>query len=156
MPYDPRKERVILMVPREYRRRALDVGCGECLYHRFFDDYYGIDENPRCPEGIKTIMADFHYFPFPSFYFTVVLLFDVLEHTTYYGMLLDEAYRVLVHGGYVIGSTIWTTGPAVHTDKQHVHCYTEELLRRALERHGFTRVRVWRDIDILYFIGVKP
>ena len=155
MPYDIRKERLILAVPEYERNYALDIGCGECLYYKFFKKYIGVDINPRCPPNVKVVKADFHSLPFPDNTFDVILLFDVLEHTKNYGLLLDEAVRVAKPGAWILGSTIWITGDAVHRDTEHRHCYTEELLRRVLEDYGI-KAKIFRSIDILLFIGRLP
>lgn len=129
-----KKVEYIMKIPPGYRRKCLDVGCGKALYREFFDEYVGLDLFTEEAD----VKADFHSYPFKSECFDVVILFDVIEHTTYYGVLLDEARRVLRPGGYLLLATTNNSGHAVETDPQHVHCFTVNLVLRVIERHGFT------------------
>ena len=153
MSYDIRKEKWIKSIPDYDKKFVLDVGCGKCLYAHLFKNYVGIDKNPQCDKSITTIKDDFHSLPFSNDTFDMVLLFDVLEHTTLYGQVLQEAVRVVKPNGIIIGSTIWIMGNAVETDPEHRHCFTEELLRRVLNDFGI-KAEIKRDQDILYFKGI--
>ena len=134
------KRKYIEMIPREYRDLCLNIGCGYLRFRDLCRTEIGLDIELRDVD----VLGDAHRLPFRDNVFGTVIAYDIIEHSTYYGLILDEAYRVLRNNGYLVLSTIWIMGYAVHTDRQHVHCFTEELLRRALERHGFKVLRIER------------
>ncbi len=131
------------------RGLCVDIGSGKGKYKRYFDDYLGLD---LLRELKPDIVGDFHKLPFKDNIAEIVLLFDVLEHTTNYGILLEEAKRIAKDKAKIIISTLYTSGASIITDPEHKHCYNEELLRRALTSHGYRVLEIKRISDIIYAI----
>ncbi|RLC86669.1 MAG: hypothetical protein DRJ03_08160 [Chloroflexi bacterium] len=127
---------------------VLDIACGNNHYKPFFKRHVGLDLRNRKAD----VLADAHSLPFRSNIFKTLILFDIVEHSTNYGLILSEAARVAVNRATYLLSTIYIEGDAVEGDMEHVHCYTPELLKRALKRHGF-KPKIKRDRDILYAVG---
>ena len=145
--------------------RVLDLGCGDCTYAREIAgkcnvvDYVGVDTEPRC-NGYNVVRADVQDTGLPSLIggsFDVVLMLDILEHVTNYGMALSNARKLIRPNGLLLISTIAipqdNINDAIERDPQHVHLYTPELLRRALARHGFSLVMFWQEHEILFAIA---
>ncbi|RLG86902.1 MAG: hypothetical protein DRO39_01985 [Thermoprotei archaeon] len=139
-PSAEKKREYVEMIPPAFRDACLNVRCGDLRFSDLCRVEIGFDIERRSAD----LVADFHLLPFRDGSFGAVIAYDVLEHTTKYGLVLEEVHRVLRKNGYLVLSTVYTQGYAVHADPQHVHCYTEELLRRALARHGFRVLRMER------------
>ncbi|GBC75032.1 hypothetical protein HRbin06_00343 [archaeon HR06] len=146
--FDLRKALIIKQFKRE--GLCLDIGCGKKLYKEFFLEYVGLDINR---EKGPDILGDFHRLPFKDDVADTVLLFDILEHTTNYGLVLEEAKRVAK--GRIIISTLYFKGLSLNLDPEHKHCYSEELLRRALKFHRYKVLDLRRSKDIIYAICEK-
>jgi len=80
--------------------KVLDVGCGDgqltnaILQSRQDITVEGIDIVMREKTAIPVTVFDGRYFPYPDACFDVVLLIDMLHHTTDQMVLLKEALRV--------------------------------------------------------------
>lgn len=136
----------------------MDVGSHGNMYEPYLSSrckYVGLDLI-----GDVDVVGDAHSLPFRDDVFDYVLLFDVIEHSTLYGLMLEEVKRVLKEGGELILSTIWIIGPSVHRNPEHVHCYTVRLLKRVLARHGFEVLKAKRSVDVIFAVaknmGVRP
>jgi len=156
------KEKILLSVPPDKRKKVLDIGGGYGFARMYTDEYHYLDIEDKCllcnDDKVFKYVQDFHELPFEDETFDTVILFDVLEHTTYYGKLIDEAKRVVKTDGFVLVHTINNKGSIVERDEGHVHCFTQTLLRRALERHGLKVLEIGVHSyanDLIYAIAVK-
>jgi len=144
--FDNRKALII----KQFKREGLCIGCGKKLYKEFFLEYVGLDiKRDKGPD----ILGDFHKLPFKDDVADTVLLFDILEHATNYGLVLEEAKRIAK--GKIIISTLYFKGLSLNLDPEHKHCYSEELLIRALKFHRYKVLDLRRRKDIIYAICEK-
>lgn len=108
------RERAMLRLLADYGRGPyLDVGCGTGLILRHLSgNPTGIDLNPRNLEKARKyapsaslIQGDIEErLPFDDNIFETVTSTEVLEHLLYPEKTLQEIARVLIPGGYLIGS----------------------------------------------------
>jgi len=145
---EPDNRKVILIEKCKPFPLVLDIACGFNIYKPFFKQHIGLDLKNKKAD----IIADAHRLPFRDNIFKTIVLFDIIEHSTKYGLIFEEAKRVAKNHAKYLLSTVWVEGDAVEGDTEHKHCYTNELLRRVLVAHGFTP-KISRDIDILYSYG---
>jgi ubiquinone/menaquinone biosynthesis C-methylase UbiE len=136
-------------------RLVVDIGSGPCTYSFLFDRYVACDIDleklKQCKGLAEKVQCDAHSLPFRDRAFEMVLIFDIIEHSNRYGLILEEASRVSRPNSPILLSTIWIMGHAVHADPQHVHCFTEILLRRALSKY-FNVLAIHRSIDVLFAV----
>lgn len=131
----------------------LDIGCGDNDEFRdtFHRDAIGIDVRPSARKNF--ILADVQKrLPFEDGSVAKVYLYDVIEHLDAPGYALKEILRVLKPGGKLELGTpnalyfpkvvrfAFRGGYAGHHD--HVSTYGIPELKRALERAGFSEVKV--------------
>ena len=91
--------------------RILDVGCGLGAYVKrlraFSPDVYGVDIDPdKVAQAQKELehisVAPAEELPFPTGFFDVILLHEVLEHVSDDRRAVREAYRVAKVGGRLV------------------------------------------------------
>ena len=147
--------------------RILDVGAGAgsflALARREGWDAVGVELSPelaaRAAEqsGARIVQGDFLTAPLEGDAFDAITMWDVLEHTTDPGAVLDRARGLLAPGGVLVVFTIdaaslfnvvadaaWRatfgrlSGPLeLLYDKRHNHYFTAATLVTLLARHGF-------------------
>jgi 2-polyprenyl-3-methyl-5-hydroxy-6-metoxy-1,4-benzoquinol methylase len=97
--------------------RVLEVGCGGGLLCEYFSErgaiFFGVDlalnavsQFPRKSRILCfPVVADATRLPFQTGSFDLLLCMEVLEHTLEPPILLDECFRVVRPGGYLVFST---------------------------------------------------
>lgn len=107
------------LLERNPRARVLDLGCddGELVKERIekfvgSQDIWGVDIDQKVlnkaqKRGIKVSCRDLNNqkLPFKNNFFDVVEANQVIEHLWNTDIFLEEIYRVLKHGGYLLIST---------------------------------------------------
>jgi len=92
-------------------RTILDVGCGLGLYvqrlNDLSDDVHGVDIDPEKVAQASETLANIRQgsaesLPFPDASFDVVFSNEVIEHVQDDQAAIDEAFRVLAPGGYLV------------------------------------------------------
>lgn len=150
--------------------RVVDLGCGwgniSLTLQKAGFDVYGVDYSIKSAEICKTsaaqmgldpdryICADVAALPFPADRFDVIFTAGVVEHLfpDVHERFLGEAHRILAPGGVLV---IGTPNPRhilelmkrnnviLKEDESHVDYKTMPLLRRSLEKAGFTIDRAY-------------
>jgi 2-polyprenyl-3-methyl-5-hydroxy-6-metoxy-1,4-benzoquinol methylase len=132
-------------------KRILDIGCGSGSITRFLVEgnaVVGIDVDEHAlsacaARGIRTVWADFgKKLPFDAESFEVVLATETIEHLPYPKILLAEIERVLVPGGFFLGSVPneyslknrvrVLQGHSISRDPTHLHHFSLSSLRALL------------------------
>lgn len=77
-------------------------------------------------------------------YFDSIITFHTLEHIFPDDLdkVIDEKYRILKKGGYVIASMPYNDA---FPDKKHVNFFDEDSLTKVFEAHGFETVECYQD-----------
>jgi SAM-dependent methyltransferase len=134
---------------------VIELGCrfGGLLKHFVTDNNVtGVDIDRKALEecarlyGVTTRVANLNeQLPFPNSQFDVVVLSEVLEHLPYPDITLAEAARICRPNGKLIGSVPnavrlknrlrFLSGGPVELDRTHLHHYSTDSLKRALEKY---------------------
>lgn len=138
-------------------KRILDIGCRDGILTKHYcagNEVVGLDIDinalKHCKEklAIPLVCADVNEeLPFPTGFFDVVVLAEVLEHTIFPELVISEVDRVLKKRGLFIGSTPnafrlknrlkFLLGEDFQVDKTHLHHFSLEGLRKLLEKRFF-------------------
>lgn len=115
---DERHRLLINILEKFIGKEILEIGCGNGVFakkilSRFhLGRIYGIDIssdaiNSACNYGIigKCVNVDAQDLPFEDNYFNTVICGDLIEHLISPDHLLEEAYRILKAGGYILITT---------------------------------------------------
>ena len=143
-------------------KRILDVGCSTGAYVRYLCDHgydcHGLDllHGEEWSDKYKSRFAvgDVLHLPYRNNSFDTVIAFEILEHLESVDSALRECYRVTSRNIIVTvpncsqPRVFQASGLAFHhwIDRTHKQAFTEETLRSALTRHGFS-------IDTVGFIN---
>ncbi|RJS78529.1 SAM-dependent methyltransferase [Methanophagales archaeon] len=138
-----------LIEAKKYAKgKLLDMGCGSKPYELIFsdvvDEYVGIDLPPSKSTSKSENRADVYGsvldLPFESESFDTILSTQVLEHVPEPKRMLEEAYRVLKKGGYLILTAPMTWG--LHEIPNDYYRYTKYGLKYLAESVGFKIVYI--------------
>lgn len=136
--------------------RILDVGCGAGFFLEVAKkegwDIYGTEisefasEYARCNLGLNVITGELQKIKFENEFFDVITLWHILEHIPYPLDFLSEILRIMKKDGILIievpniGSYIsslvledWE----LLAPKEHLFYFTEDTLKKLLEKVGF-------------------
>ncbi len=153
--------------------RALDVGCGDGYWLWRLGSlsgvqWTGIDYNPLRIERAKQVApgAELHCGQLsdvqPAEGFQFVLLNQVIEHVADDAALLRQIAGLLHAQGTLVlgtpneGSLMQRIGARLRRGGQetdHVHFYTEPVIRRRIEAAGLVIERVLREV---FYVGFDP
>lgn len=138
------------------RRRILDIGCATGLLLNHLKeqgwDSYGVE---ICHEsasfaseefGLKVYESKLEDVHFPDCHFDVVHLSHLIEHVPHPRALIEEIYRVLIPGGYMILTTPNIDGMAARlygedwrcVMDQHLYLFSKKTMKSMVEEAGFT------------------
>jgi SAM-dependent methyltransferase len=122
-----------------YGKRLIDLGCGRWGFEQELVKQLSPEESMFVDiaggEGI--VEADACDTPFRNSTFDIVVCRELIEHVPSPQKLLDEIYRLLKDGGYVLIST--PNGFNVFPDgKEHVRAYLPNGFLADIELTGFT------------------
>jgi acetyltransferase-like isoleucine patch superfamily enzyme/ubiquinone/menaquinone biosynthesis C-methylase UbiE len=144
---------------------VLDVGCGEGfitdMIAKRCKRIIGLDYSENAVNSAKNTSPTLEYvhmsaadLSFDDGTFDKVTCLELIEHVTILQArrVIDEIFRVLKPGGWIIGSTpLRMTEVSSPSCYSHIHEYSEQELSDLLKR--FQHVNI---IDGNYFIGRKP
>ena len=135
-------------------RKILDAGCSTGIYVKYLSEHnyeaYGIDSLPdenwkgKLESHFKA--GDICNLPYENNFFDTVMAFEVLEHVEDANKALKELYRVT--GNNIIISVpncfqseaFKQSGFSFYhwSDRSHIQTFTQETLKRILEKSGFS------------------
>jgi len=161
---------VLSKIKSEKKRiRVLDVGCGDGVVLKYVasicdknDTIVGLDVSKLRLERahkllgsrVKCVIGNATDLKFKTGFFDIVIFHHVLEHVPNDKKSLEEAYRVLKKGGYIlvgvpneggnVGKLLRFVHPKVYMESQHIHFYTDSSMKQLIEEAGFKKVRTSR------------
>ncbi len=141
------------VLPQTEGLYLLDIGCGagNMIHHLSkYGKVKGIEIDPRPVKQARLRGYDVDQFdatkplPFEDNTFDVVTAFDVIEHVDADMAALQEAYRVLKPGGYIVITVpafmfLWSNNDAINDHKRR---YAGKELKSKLQQTGFTIKRL--------------
>jgi SAM-dependent methyltransferase len=124
--------------------KVIDIGAGDSPYREFFNtaSYKTVDWNenaPTSPERIDVIASTYEV-PLPSQSADLVIMTEVLEHTSSPSSALREAARLLRPKGRIIGTTPFAW--EFHEMPHDFYRYTSSAIAMLLAKSGFADVRI--------------
>lgn len=127
---------------RHLKGKIVDIGCGIGDFLEFNKSAIGIDINEYnvkyCKaKGLNAQLIDNGKYPFENSSVEGAILDNVLEHLEDPGIVLHEAYRILIKGGVLIVGVPGIKGYA--SDPDHKRFYNEISLEETLKRYGFIK-----------------
>ena len=123
--------------------QVLDIGAGKTTdYHEMpLDEGTNIEAvDKKITSNNSTIDFEKDNLPYEDGVFSMVLMYNVLEHIYNHNHLMQEAQRVLNDGGELVGFVPFLM--RYHPDPHDYFRYTGEALERILDDAGFTSVEV--------------
>jgi len=146
---DVLKEVIEKKLKEQGKIRILDVGSWNCLLWNWIKSnfskyipyikYIGVDvlKPPNLVEDAEFHVMSPTYLMFPSNYFDIVTMIEVLEHIFDYTLALREAYRVLKHNGILFIQSVICYDHNALLDETHYHVLHPATLERLLNHLGF-------------------
>lgn len=130
---------------RLYKGTIFDFGCGEAPYKDFFlkyaDQYIGIDWADSFHYTKADIIADLNkILPTKSAVADTVTSISLIEHLCEPQTMLNEAFRILKSGGYLILQVPWQW--LTHEEPYDYFRYTPYGLKYVFTKAGFVDVYV--------------
>ncbi len=136
--------------------KVLDFGCGAKPYKDLFkkcSEYIGCDIATSGHDHINEQIDVFYNgetIPFEDGYFDNIFTSEVFEHVFNLDTILDELYRVLKPGGYMLATVpfIWNE----HEIPFDYGRYTSYGIQSLLKRHGFKIVQLKKSTNYIEMI----
>lgn len=128
-----------------YKGCLYDLGCGETPYKDFFlkyaDNYIGVDWSSSLHNIKADIVADLNKpFPIKSDVADTLVSLSVMEHLCEPQNFVNESFRILKPGGYVVLQVPWQWW--IHEAPYDFFRYTPYGLKYIFEKAGFSDVVV--------------
>lgn len=142
----------------DFKEPILDVGCGDGVFSEVLlgkgKKIIGVDLDERALKEAekrkiyqKLIKADAKNLPFPSGSFASVLANSSLEHIENLAPVLNEVYRVLKRGGFLVLSApsekrrqYFILGEIENSFFKHLNCWSGRTWSSCLKQIGFKQV----------------
>lgn len=128
-----------------YRGQLYDLGCGERPFEQylrqFCDNYIGVDWGSTLHNLKADIIADLNKpLPIEAEKADTILSLSVMEHLCEPQLFLNESYRILKTGGYIILQVpfMWH----VHEAPYDFFRFTKFGLKYMFEKAGFTEIEI--------------
>lgn len=147
----------------------LDIGCGTGEFLHFaqklgWSNVEGIEVIPEIAEyatkltGAKIYTSDFLETPLPLNSYSVITLWDVIEHLSNVPSVLNRIYSLLKPGGVVIIGTVNRDGVSIRLLKdksltimppEHLTFFTHKGMHQALRLQNFCDIMCWSSMIYL-------
>jgi len=127
-------------IVKEFRGKALDVGCGLGELLELYKNSYGVDSNPFVVEyckskKLKCFLGNAYKTPFRNGMFNTVICSHLIEHLDKPSVAFKEFKRVLRKNGLLI--IIVPNKKGYQRDKTHVKYWNEKNLTGILKKFNF-------------------
>ena len=144
------------LLNKEKTRKILDAGCGSGFMLSRLENYYdigfGIDMSPEAIEFGKQFtkaelkVGNAEKLDFQDSEFNCIISTDAFEHIPDDKAAMEEAYRVLKHGGLLITLVPdWQSNYKIYFDDfTHRTPFTAQALEDAYIMYGFSEVNVFK------------
>lgn len=149
--------------------KLLDIGCGTGEFLHFaqklgWSEVEGIEVIPKIAEyanqltGATIYTSDFLEAPLQSNSYSVITLWDVIEHLSDIPNVLNRIFNLLKPGGAVILGTVNQDGISMRFFKEksltvmppeHLTFFTHKGMRQALKSHQFSDIICWSSMIYL-------
>lgn len=128
-----------------YKGVLVDLGCGEAPYKEYFlsyvDQYIGVDWTHTLHNSKADVISDLNgKIQLENHFADTVISFSVMEHLCEPQIFLDESYRILKNGGYMILQVPWMWW--VHEAPYDYFRYSPYGLKYIFEKAGFRDIHV--------------
>lgn len=116
------------ILPTLNGKTILDMGAKDMRYAHYFKDafYVAIDIEPMISSSLM-VQGDAHNLPFANNTFDTIISTEVIEHTTWPWIVLQELAMVLKPNGKLVISWPWLY-PITHHDYWRIHLESMERL----------------------------
>lgn len=126
-----------------YKGHIVDLGCGEAPYKEYFlqygDKYTGVDWSNSLHNLRADVISNLNEkIELPDESADTLIALAVMEHLCEPQVFLNECYRVLKRGGYMILQVPWQWW--VHEAPYDYYRYTPYGLKYMLEKAGFVDI----------------
>jgi SAM-dependent methyltransferase len=141
--YYPYHKSLKLALVKNARGRLLDIGCGNKPYQStvapYIDEYIGCDI-VQSSKNCVDILSPANNIPLDAESFDTVISTQTIEHVEDHQGLINEAYRLLKTGGYLIlsGPMYWP----LHEEPYDFFRFTKYGFKYILEKAGFSIVNI--------------
>jgi SAM-dependent methyltransferase len=115
------EEELDRIIPTLNGKVVLDMGAKDMRYAHYFKNstYVALDIEPLITSGVM-VQGDAHNLPFADNTFDIIISTEVIEHTTWPWIVLQELARVLKPNGKLVISWPWLY-PITHHDYWRIH-----------------------------------
>lgn len=138
-------DKYLLEYSKYYKGTLLDLGCADKPYEKFFKQYVaryiGVDWSNTIHNSKADIIADLNKkIEIKDNYADTIISLNVLEHLYEPQIFLNESYRLLKDGGYMIVHVPFQW--RIHEIPHDYFRYTPYGLKYLFEKAGFADVKV--------------
>ena len=142
--------------------KLLEIGCGSGEFLNYMQiagwQVEGIDfdakaiESVRAKYGINARVGSLESFRYAEKYFDAITMNHVIEHVPNPVALLQECYRILKPGGYLVivtpninswGHQKFKTNWRGLEPPRHIHLFSEATLQKCGKKAGFQEIDTW-------------
>ena len=159
-------------INRKNKVKVLDIGCAYGFMLKRFPyhfEKYGLDVSKYAIEIAKKRHPEINFkvgeiekkLPYPSNFFDVIIMNDVIEHLKYPEQALENMYAVLKKGGilYVTTPNLNIIRKVIfkYADKKehHISLFTHSNLLKLLKSKKFTILEHWSFFIFYFYIKLK-
>lgn len=128
-----------------YKARLVDLGCGEAPFKRYFlqyvDEYIGVDWTKTLHNSKVDVISNLNYkIELEDNFADTIISLSVMEHLCEPQVFLNESYRILNKGGYMILQVPWQWW--VHEAPHDYFRYTPYGLKYMFDKAGFVDIKI--------------
>lgn len=151
-------DRMLCANVARFRGVLYDLGCGESPYKhwlsRYVERYVGVDWSDSPHQATADVVANLNEpLPIEDEVADSVLSLSVLEHLCEPQLMLNEAWRILKPGGYLVLQVPWQW--QIHEAPHDYYRYTPYGLKHLLQEAGFGPIDIRAQAGFFTMIILK-